>query len=329
MHITRHYIYLCDLYVARRENWNTVNTTRSMAASAPEFAACLTGPARSFSEIGVNVREGTLRMLRASPALFGVRPESDPWTLLRSLMPFEAVSIQKICWSMTQLNSTIDWLHCDMRARPGADCRVSFLQTLCDLAECNRLIRAKEVQRKRSFYGVLRLRPDLFWESMVELPRPLRPRTIYVPAADSQGGVNDHLAVGLRQPMELYLTRIRHLRGTDEGVHWPIKVRTTEMFLRYSLGRDRIAVRRLPDWMYCAHTRSRLYMKAGFRGCIGRVRCRSPCASLVCDTDGLHAGDCRCFNATCDAITASAPLYGIPSQAVDPNDRYRWLAALR
>lgn len=101
--------------------------------------------------------------------------------------------------------------------------------------------------------------------------------------------------------MRLYLTRIRHTTGVSisalasltkdrcKQMQIGLSCRskglrglTGEGFLLLALRYDRVGVHRLPGWALCLHTQLALGLRSGFRGCIGRVRCRSPCSSLVC-----------------------------------------------
>jgi hypothetical protein len=115
-------------------------------------------------------------------------------------------------------------------------------------------------------------------------------------------GVNDHLAFGLRDPMRLYLTRLRHVER--RGIRTEIKGAGSEGFLGASLRWDRVQVVRLQRWMYCPHTPRNLLRGDASEGCIGRVRCRVSCRSFYCPTQGLHAGACECLNTSCTEFAA-------------------------
>lgn len=317
--------------------------TASAMAAAPDSAVCITGQSRSFSEVGHNVREATL-LLHGSPriAWFGVRPAEDKWEAIASMLPLTSVTTQARCWTGAQLNLTITWLHCDMRSR-SHDCRASFLQQLCDMQSCEDLISSHEQQstarggagggggaggrgapRQKPFHfrTVMRLRPDLFWEAGVPMPAVLAPRAVYVPGHDAQGGVNDHMAFGLRAPMRRYLTRLRHT--TSRGAHAVLAAaakrtlgakltgNTGEAHLQLALQADNVTVVKLTQWAYCLHSRRALAARSGFRGCIGRVRCRVPCASLVCADAGIRSGECECHNETCAAFGAGRAVASIP-----------------
>ena len=273
---------------------------------------CLTGNERSFSEIGHNVREGVLRMHGTpSIAFVGVRPANDAWPLIRRLLPLDTVAVQRQCWTPPMLNTTASWLRCDMRGRPH-DCRASFLQQLCDMQLCEELISRHEREHKggRPFSTAMRLRPDLFWETAVSLPRRLGSREIFVPGSDSQGGVNDHLAVGARKPMRRYFTRLRHVTAPAIAalVHLTtrssLRGHTGEGHLWLALKRDDVKPQELKEWGLCLHTRRALKARSGFRGCIGRVRCRSVCASLICAKGGFK---CAASDPACPAYPPSAP----------------------
>ena len=84
------------------------------------------------------------------------------------------------------------------------------------MRDCETLVSEHERLARRAMHTVMRLRPDLFWEARVHMPRRLDPRVIYVPGSDSQGGVNDHMAFGTRDAMRPYLRRLEH---TTEAGH--------------------------------------------------------------------------------------------------------------
>ena len=174
--------------------------------------------------------------------------------------------------------------------------------------QCEDMIAADERASGRAFDAVLRLRPDLFWETRMQLPSPLLANTVYTPNMDSQNGVNDHLAVGERKAMAKYMTRIRHANRSDVRV--ALKALGSEGYLRASLAWDGLAVRRLQEWMYCPHTPRNLLLGSASKGCIGRVRCRLACTSLWCPSASIKAGECSCLNETCSVFvsaTGAAP----------------------
>ena len=265
-------------------------------------AVCVTGESRSFAEIGHNVREGVLLLL-GSPTIgfFGVRPDHDRWELLQAMLPFTAVAIQRPCWSATQLNWTRSWLHCDMRTRRH-DCHESFLQQLCDMQQCSAMITAFEMEQAGRFNMVVRLRPDIYWEARVVAPASPGTYSVYMPMSDNgAGGVNDHLAFGLRAPMLRYLGRIRYAHSSIAEIE-DLRGRSGEYHLRLSLERDGVKPTRLSSWATCLHTRRALQLRSGYRGCVGRVRCRTPCVSLLCKETGVQSGECGCFNETCATL---------------------------
>ena len=309
-----------------------------LGQTGPQHAVCLSGHARSFSEVGHNIREAVLRLLGTPMiAYFGVRPADDPWTMIQKMIPLEQVQVQRICYDEAQLGWATTWLHCDMRRRKGLDCRKSFLQQLCDLEACYSMISAFEARSAHPFRMLVRLRPDIYWEASLALPQVLGARTIYVPGLDSQDGVNDHLAFGAREPMGRYLNRIHHIRlhmgllanasaaGSDNTILGSLDARalrghTGEFFLGVAMQLDRVVVKRVAAWATCKHNRQALYLRVGFRGCIGRIRCRAPCASLVCMEKGPRAGLCDCFNETCATIQSGRAVATVPLESPPPSD---------
>ena len=269
-----------------------------------KHAVCITGLSRSFDEIGANVREGVMTLLwTPAVAFFGVRPPQDAWYQIQRLLPMHAIETQKRCWTDELFNLTTPWMACDMRGR--GDCRKSFLQELCDLQHCDAMIRAAEAQAGRQFHVVVRLRPDTFWESRVKMNvHQMKKMTVYVPSAGDLLAVNDHLAVGARDAMGHYLNRIRHVReaqsmiGRVDG--------SSELYLKRALNRDGVEVKKLDHWAYCLHTRKQIKASQHVRGCIGRVRCRMRCTSLICHRIGLKAGSCECYNVSCAVLRSGS-----------------------
>ena len=283
-----------------------------LSTRGPEHAVCLTGLERSFAEIGGNVREGVYRLLGPRVTWFGVKPPHDAWSMIHTLLPpFAAVERQATCWSAAQANETISWLHClSHQAGRTGDCRLGFLQSLCDLQACEAAIAAHERRASMTFATVLRLRADLFWEAAwvgpagtaaaATLPAP-HPGTVHVPFQDSAGGATDKLAFGGRDAMRAYLLRLRHVAGAAQ--RWPhLKGKTTEAFLVAAMSADGVAIAREHAWMYCAHTKNAIVKgRSGRYGCMARVRCRLRCASLVCDSSGPKP-ECHCFEAPCSHV---------------------------
>jgi len=292
----------------------------------PAAAVCITGAERSFGEIGDNIRRAVLHSL-GSPDIvwFGVKPPGgDSWATIPKLLPIARVASQQRCYSQLDLNVTVSWMHCDFRGRTG-DCRKNALQELCDLQQCNTMIDEFEAERGSSFDGVLRLRADIFWETTVRLPTPPAPRTLYFPRMDSTAGANDHLAWGDREAMRSFFSRIRYASraaelhaaygGRDGDSAHPrdggLAGRTIEHFLVLAMRQDKVRLQPVSEWVYCLHTGQALAQPhlEQQRGCIGRARCRTPCASFSCST----AAKCHCLNASCEAFNrgqAAGVLYG-------------------
>ena len=231
-----------------------------MPGVRPPFrhAVCLTGEERSFGEVGGSI-QAALLTLSGTVHVFGVEPPgNESWSIIPQLLPMAATETQARCWTEQEANLTYGWMHCDFKARKG-DCRLSFLQALCDLAHCERMISAFEQRAGQSFTSILRLRADLYWETFLAVPTPLMPNTVYVPGMDSADGVNDHLAIGERWAMQRYLLRHEHIRSARAIVgrrrpHDPSDCCRvglgSEGFLRAALIREKLTVVRLQHWMY-------------------------------------------------------------------------------
>lgn len=217
---------------------------------ARHHAVCLTGLERSFAEIGANIREGLFGLFDEDPSgssvvIFGIKPQNATWTSIHWLLPIHSLAEQLPCWSAAEANTTFRWMHCDFRLRRG-DCRLSFLQSLCDQQQCEALIAAHEQANGRRFDTIVRLRADLFWEAALRMPFPLLPNVIYVPAMDTpgshgdlahpgkSGSINDHLAFGEREAMGKYLTRMRHI-GSHDNIVARLNMGGSEQFLAAAL----------------------------------------------------------------------------------------------
>jgi hypothetical protein len=282
-------------------------------AEPQTHAVCITGAERSFGEIGANVREGVLRMLGTPRvAFFGVKPTEEAWDAVQRLLPLTAMMPQRKCWDAEDLNVTIRWVHCDLRGR-ATDCRVSFIQTMCDLATCEGMVSRFEARQGMQFATVTKLRPDVFWEAAVDLPA-VDDNTVFVPRMDAAGGLNDKLAVGGRAAMRAYLSRYKLVKsapGMADSVGVRLQGGTTEMFLDAALRRERVKVKRVTGWVTCMHNRKMLLSRLGYRGCIGRVRCRTPCESLLVPGPP-KASSAPCHNVSCAAMRAGELVGSVP-----------------
>ena len=278
-------------------------------------AVCLTGMERSFSEIGGNIHHAVHSLFGtplASIVFFGVRPVNDSWHHIQSWLPMQQVELQTDCPIPVPR-----WYGCQAHGR--TDCRHNFVQELCDLDVCERMLRRYERRKGETFHTVMRLRPDVFWEARVTFPLTLAPNMVILPYMDSGGGVNDHVAFGGRVGMRSFLTRVQQLNHnvTDEDLHLlglpPIRLQKrkfgmmSETFLRLALARDGVHVRSTKEWMYCLHTKKALLDQRGVHGCIARSRARRKCASLVCARSDLKYW-CHCFNDTCAGVAQGRPV---------------------
>ena len=189
-------------------------------------AVCLTGLQREFPVVGGNIRRFLLELVaalsarqhqRAELAIFGVRPRSDSWWAITRLLPLHTVEPQSpLCvpWynASPVLPARLHWYHCNSKGRQH--CELNFLQTWCDLRQCETMIARAERESGARFDVVHRLRADISYEASLlpdELPRVLRDDTIYVPYMGNMTGINDQVAFGGRWAMGRYLTRVRHL----------------------------------------------------------------------------------------------------------------------
>lgn len=182
-------------------------------------AVCITGLQRSFPWISGNVRKSldTLYLedeksrrsegLGSAAALFGVRPEHDPWDAVRTaLPPLTNETLQRSCGYKAP-----KWFSVYARsgsARVGFES--AFIMSLCDMAIClEDLVVPYETRIGRRFRTLARLRLDLAWETALRMPLGgLQPHAIHAPRMNTKAGINDKWAVGLRAPMGAYLSRV-------------------------------------------------------------------------------------------------------------------------
>lgn len=298
----------------------------SASTSGLWHAVCLTGMERSFSEIGGNIHAAVYSLLGTPAAqivFFGVKPANDTWQHIHSWLPLQRVEEQDYCTVPVPR-----WYGCQAHGR--VECRHNFVQELCDLDVCERMIRRYERRKGRVFDTVMRLRPDVYWEARVSFPPVLGPNTVVMPYMDAGGGVNDHVAFGGRAGMRSFLTRVRQLNQNMTeadyqrlGVPPPAQQRRkfkmmSEVFLKLALARDGMRALPLRSWMYCLHTKKALLDQRGVYGCIARLRARSRCTSLACGRNDMKYW-CHCFNDTCAHVKAGRPVASLgPSHLPHP-----------
>lgn len=205
--------------------------------SGPSHAVCVTGLQRSFPEIARNIHAALASLyapdaLADAVAFFGVRPEKDPWSAVRvHLPPLANETLQRPCGYAPP-----SWFSAYARNALGKHLfALNFVQSLCDQAKCLTLIEQFEAARGGvRFTTLARLRLDLAWEATLPMPaRGLQPMTVHLPRMNSKAGVNDKWAIGLREPMAVYLARLhavtagnllvpsRHAANTSScTMHW-------------------------------------------------------------------------------------------------------------
>ena len=171
-----------------------------MQAVAPRHgtALCATGLERSFSEIGRNVA-GALRELNSSGALhiFGVVPANASWSpAVYSLLSPSRVAAQTPCHAPAGPRD-LKWFTCTRGGGTtrGGRCADTFVQSLCDLQICQKIIHDHELQTGVQFRMVGRLRLDIAYEASIALPSEFDlpqgyssefDNTVWVPQMNSQ-----------------------------------------------------------------------------------------------------------------------------------------------
>ena len=173
-------------------------------------AICLTGLERSFdASVAANIRTSVLAPLAAAASplrLFGVQPANASWAqVLTHLTPHD-VAPQRPCRAAATAPQ-LAWYTCKRGGGGGAsqaaDCGRWFVQELCDLSTCERLLRRHERRVGAAFALAARLRLDLVWElPLTGLPSapPLPPS---VAGAADVVSFAEALNLALRDPARL------------------------------------------------------------------------------------------------------------------------------
>ena len=186
-------------------------------------AVCITGLERSFPEIALNIRAALTTLYTTPPtqqladtvSFFGVRPANDSWSAVReTLPPLAAESLQTPCgyhpppWFSAYART--------LAAKIGF--AFSFVQSMCDMADCMQLIKEHEANARGGlkFETLARLRLDLAWEAPLYWPPSgLVPNAVHTPRMNTKAGINDKWALGYRDAMEVYLTRLHAIAAAN------------------------------------------------------------------------------------------------------------------
>ena len=270
----------------RPANGNPSVPERHIVSRASRLAICITGLQRTYPEIGRNI-ERVLLHRTDRPYLFGVRP-AGMWPDVK--LRFDVVEDQR---EPLVRFEEIPFKFFPMRSGAG------FVRELSDLAHCEEMIARYEQQVDRSFDLVMRVRLDLFWETMFKLPRTIGGKEVVVPHMSHCSGSNDKFAIGGRAGMHAYLTRVRWLRRNfSRSVN-------SETYLSITSRVSRYRIQHRDDWMFCKFGKNRTHWKritpddpnsnsnSAWPECTHRIRQALPCKSMVCK---FCAGGCRCFN---------------------------------
>lgn len=199
-----------------------------------KHAVCITGLQRSYPEISHNIHYSLSNLysgwssshisgsqqheslmaassrrrafsLERNVGFFGVRPANDSWATVRTdLPPLLGESIQTPCGL-----GRAPWFSAYAKTQTQrAVYAFSFVQMMCDLKACHRLIQEHELKVGRQFLTVARLRLDLAWETPLVMPKVLRPNVVYSSRMNTKAGMNDKWALGRRAAMATYLDRV-------------------------------------------------------------------------------------------------------------------------
>ena len=219
---------------------STDGIANSAATSLPVHAVCITGLQRAFPRIAPNIRRSLASLYDAveeeessTPSLrtadspgrslgqvasfFGVRPGNDSWSAVYAhLPPLANETLQTPCGV-----SPPRWFSVYVRSGSAKERYLisrTFVQSLCDQADCMRQITNYEgsARRGRRFHTIARLRLDLAWEVPLRMPpMGLLAHTVHLPRMNAKAGVNDKWAIGLRIPMGVYLHRVHAIAAAN------------------------------------------------------------------------------------------------------------------
>lgn len=270
----------------RRANGKPSTPERHVVSRASHLAICITGLQRVWPEVGQNIERALLRRTDR-PYLFGVRP-AGMWPDVK--LRFDVVEDQR--------KPMVGFEEVPFKFFPRRS-GVGFVRELSDLAHCEEMIAGYEQRVDISFQLVMRVRLDLFWETMFSLPPTIGGKEVVVPYMSHCSGANDKFAIGGRAGMHAYLTRVRWLRRNfSRSVN-------SEMYLQITAKLSSYRFQRKADWMFCKFGKNRSHWKhttlddpnsnsmGAWEECTYRIRQALPCERMVCK---FCAGGCRCFN---------------------------------
>lgn len=303
------------------------------------YAVCMTGLERSFREIALNIQAAVMRMMNRSShvAFFGVRPPNDnqSWSNVMRQFPMNDIVWQKPC---RPTGAPLPmWFTCTRGSKTtrGGKCAETFVQSLCDLYQCHKMIQSHEERVGWRFDYITRLRLDIAWEAELTLPWDTNiGDAVWVPHMNGQGGVNDKFAIGDRRAMAAYLDRVLLIDSFNASTvgrsahrrpdEWncgngtctpkpfcdhqddsqPCTRRygcvsfNSEKFLQYALWKADVSVEHQYHWMYCKFGQD----KNAWKDCTARLRAPEPCHGLICPA--WRSGGCVCRNESCIAYPA-------------------------
>ena len=168
--------------------------------------ASTVAPAGLGPEAATHTQQMKAWRLDRAVAFFGVRPANDSWSSVRTdLPPLTDESIQTPCglgrapWFSAYAKSNTQRVVYSF----------SFVQMMCDLRACHKMVEDHEGRTGRQFVTIARLRLDLAWETPLVMPPTLLPDTVYTSRMNTKLGLNDKWAIGRRRAMATYLDRVR------------------------------------------------------------------------------------------------------------------------
>jgi hypothetical protein len=275
-------------------------------------AACCTGQLRYFPHTRRVIHLGLSKILHDAH-IVGIRPVNEDWTTFRQTFPSSELHVQQTC-SVKQ--DALRRLMCQSKHR--GNCRLNFVQELCDAQLCLLRIEKKEAAQMKQFETLVRFRPDMLWEMQLSpavfsdaLGVPLEhsgaairtaPNQVHVPfmmKGFSSRTTNDQFALGGRRGMHVYLNRLEAATSILESR----KLTTSEQLLTLVLRKHNVRITEHPEWIYCLLTNRTLHDSSHKNSsCVRRWMLQSrTCDTFLCNYE------CACnsnhFNQSGDGIS--------------------------
>ena len=208
-------------------------------------AVCVTGLERTFKETHKSIFKNVLHSGKF--LFFGIALYD--WKIIVYKLNFTRIIQQSPCYIKTSENFIPKFAS------------KNHQRNMCNQAGCKRIILEHETQNKIVFDRIMYLRPDLYWETTISLPK-CSPYEIHVPAFNHCGGICDKFAIGGRKAMYIYFDRGKHVWKTKKKYF-------SEHFLLNSVKTQNII--RHHDWIFCK------FKRFGWKQCTNRIKLEYNC----------------------------------------------------